>query len=83
MRLAPANLTGCNQLLIMFDPALKELKLPILVISGRFDRMVPPSLLMPFREHVPHAELVIFEKRSFPICRRPEATFAPLRKFLE
>jgi proline iminopeptidase len=42
--------------------ALSELKMPVLVLTGRFDRAVPPRLAVEYKHFLPNAQFVIFEE---------------------
>jgi pimeloyl-ACP methyl ester carboxylesterase len=36
--------------------------MPMLVLTGRFDRAVPPRLAMDYKHSLPHAQFVIFDE---------------------
>jgi proline iminopeptidase len=66
-----------------FRTQLKNLRMPILVIAGRFDRVSLPKFTIQFKQYAPQAEFVMFEKTGhFPFVEDPEKTFDVLRKFL-
>ncbi|HXG70214.1 MAG TPA: alpha/beta hydrolase [Gemmatimonadaceae bacterium] len=63
---------------------LKGLKMPVLVLAGRFDRNVPPKLATRYREYLPHAEFVMFEKSGhFTFFEETDTTVEALRMFLK
>lgn len=63
---------------------LKKLKMPVLVIGGRFDRMVLPAFVTAFRSAAPQAQIVIFEKSGhFPFVEEPDEFLSLVDKFLE
>lgn len=65
-----------------FRPRLKELRTPVLVLAGRFDRIVCPSLTLQFRAFAPQAQFVMFEKSGhLPFAEQPDETFAALEEF--
>ncbi|MDQ4121798.1 MAG: alpha/beta hydrolase [Acidobacteriota bacterium] len=62
---------------------LKRLKMPILVLAGRFDRMVPPRITVNYKKLAPQAEFVMFEKSGhFPFIEETDKTLSVLRIFL-
>ena len=62
---------------------LKELKMPILVIAGRFDRMVPPRITVQYKNLAPQAEFIMLEKSGhFPFIEENEKTLRVLKVFL-
>jgi len=66
-----------------FRPELGRLKMPVLILAGRFDRISMPALAAEFEKLIPEASFVIFEKSGhFPYIEEPEETFAVLREFL-
>jgi proline iminopeptidase len=66
-----------------FRPELGKLKIPVLVLAGRFDRISMPVLATEFEALIPGASFVIFEKSGhFPYIEEPDETFAVLRDFL-
>jgi proline iminopeptidase len=66
-----------------FSTGLKSLTMPVLVLCGRFDRVVPPKLALRFLDYAPQAQLVMFEKSGhFPFVEETELTLATLRAFL-
>ncbi len=68
---------------IDFRPHLQSLTTPLLVIAGRFDRILSPRCAQQFKQFVPRAELVFFERSGhLPFVEEPEATFQLLNAFL-
>jgi proline iminopeptidase len=66
-----------------FRPQLAKLKVPVLVLAGRFDRISLPAFATEFEKLIPGATFVIFEKSGhFPYLEEPEETFAVLKDFL-
>ncbi|HME89825.1 MAG TPA: alpha/beta fold hydrolase, partial [Myxococcaceae bacterium] len=65
-------------------PRLEELRMPVLVLAGRFDRIVCPSLTVQFQKYAPQARFVMFEKSGhLPFAEEPDETFAALDDFLD
>jgi len=63
---------------------LKDLKMPILIIGGRFDRVAVPWMMVKYKEYCPQAQFVMFEKSGHnPQVEEPEKEFAIIREFLE
>jgi proline iminopeptidase len=66
-----------------FRTQLKNLRMPTLILAGRFDRVSLPMFSTQFRQYAPQAEFVMFEKAGhFTFIEDPDATFEVLRKFL-
>jgi len=62
---------------------LKDLKMPILIYAGRYDRVAVPYMMVKFKEYCPQAEFVMFEKSGHnPQVEEPQALFKLIRKFL-
>lgn len=67
-----------------FRKQLKDLKMPILIIGGRFDRVAVPYMMVKYKEYCPQAKFVMFEKSGHnPQIEQPEEDFALIREFLE
>ncbi|TDG37078.1 alpha/beta fold hydrolase [Pedobacter changchengzhani] len=67
-----------------FRKQLKDLKMPILVIGGRFDRVATPWMMVKYKEYCPQAEFVMFEKSGHnPQVEEPEKEFAVINAFLK
>jgi proline iminopeptidase len=45
-----------------FRKELKNLKMPILITAGRYDRVAVPKQQLLYREYCPQAEFVLFER---------------------
>jgi proline iminopeptidase len=66
-----------------FRTELKNLKIPTLIIAGRFDRCVLPRFAVQYKLYAPQAEFIMFEKVGhFPFVEDPEMMFEVLREFL-
>ncbi len=66
-----------------FRADLKKLKMPILVLAGRFDRVSIPRYSEDFQRYAPQAQIAIFEHSGhFPFIEEPDETEAVLRDFL-
>ncbi len=62
---------------------LKDLKMPILIYAGRYDRVAVPYMMVKFKEYCPQAEFVMFEKSGHnPQVEEPQALFKLIREFL-
>jgi len=67
-----------------FRKQLKELKMPVLIIGGRFDRVATPWMMVKYKEYCPQAEFVMFEKSGHnPQVEEPEKEFAIINTFLK
>jgi proline iminopeptidase len=66
-----------------FRKQLKDLKMPILVIGGRYDRVAVPSMMVKYKEYCPQAKFVLFEHSGHnPQVEEPAAEFTIIREFL-
>lgn len=67
-----------------FRPRLKELKMPVLIMAGRYDRALYPRYQMDFKRYCPQAAFMIFEKSgSFIHIEEQERLFEIMTHFLE
>jgi proline iminopeptidase len=67
-----------------FRKELKDLKMPILIYGGRFDRVAVPWMMEKYKQYCPQAKYVMFEKSGHnPQNEEPEALFKLIRGFLE
>lgn len=66
-----------------FRKQLKDLKMPIMVIGGRFDRVAVPSEMIKYKKFCPQAKYVMFEKSGHnPQVEEPEKEFPMIIDFL-
>jgi proline iminopeptidase len=62
---------------------LKNLTLPVLILSGRFDRGMLPRYAVQFKTYAPKAQFVMFEKSGhFPFIEEPEEFIRVAEDFL-
>lgn len=62
---------------------LKDLKMPVLIVSGRYDRVAVPWMMVKFKEYCPQATFVMFEKSGHnPQVEEPEKEFPIINHFL-
>jgi proline iminopeptidase len=62
---------------------LKKIGMPMLILAGRFDRMVPPRIMVQYKNLTPQAKFIMFEKSGhFPFIEENENTLTALRTFL-
>ncbi len=66
-----------------FRKQLKDLKMPILIVTGRFDRVAVPWMAIKYKEYCPQAEFVMFEQSGHnPQIEEPEKEFKLINDFL-
>ena len=66
-----------------FRKQLKDLKMPILIIGGRYDRVAVPWMMVKYKEYCPQAKFVMFEHSGHnPQVEEPAAEFSLIREFL-
>jgi proline iminopeptidase len=69
---------------IDFRTDLKKLKMPMLIMAGRFDRVALPRFSVQFKQYAPQAEFVMFEKSGHqPFVEEPDKYFKVLKDFLK
>lgn len=62
---------------------LKNLKMPVLIYGGRYDRVAVPWMMVKFKEYCPQAKFVMFERSGHnPQEEQPEELFSLLNDFL-
>lgn len=67
-----------------FRKQLKDLKMPILIYGGRYDRVAVPWMMDKYKEYCPQAEYFMFERSGHnPQVEEPEAAFKLIRDFLK
>ncbi len=66
-----------------FRTRLKELKMPVLIYGGRYDRVATPWMMVKYKEYCPQAKFVIFERSGHnPQVEEPQKLFRMLAEFL-
>jgi len=66
-----------------FRPRLSEIKVPLLVLAGRYDRMALPRYQLQYEMYARHAEFYMFEKSGhFPFLEEPNRHMQVVREFL-
>ncbi|MDI1353459.1 MAG: alpha/beta hydrolase [bacterium] len=66
-----------------FRKQLKDLKMPVLIIGGRFDRVAVPAMMIKYKEYCPQATYVMFEKSGHnPQIEQASEEFKLIREFL-
>lgn len=66
-----------------FLPRLKDLKMPVLILAGRFDRALYPKLQMDFKRFCPQARFVMLERSgTWGHIEEPAVVMPLLRDFL-
>lgn len=67
-----------------FRKQLKDLKMPILIVAGRYDRVAVPSMMVKYKEYCPQAQFEMFEFSGHnPQVEEPTKEFAIIREFLK
>ncbi|MEP6464751.1 MAG: alpha/beta fold hydrolase [Parafilimonas sp.] len=62
---------------------LKNLKMPVLIYGGRYDRVAVPEMMEKYKEYCPQAKFVMFEHSGHnPQVEEPEKLFPLLEDFL-
>jgi proline iminopeptidase len=63
---------------------LKNLKMPVLIYGGRYDRVAVPAMMVKYKEYCPQAKFVMFEKSGHnPQVEEPSKLFPLLEDFLK
>jgi len=62
---------------------LKTLKMPVLIVAGRYDRVAVPWMQVQYKKYCPQAQFVMFEKSGHnPQVEEPEKEFPLIIDFL-
>ena len=62
---------------------LKDLKMPVLIYGGRYDRVAVPVMMEKYRQYCPQAKFVMFERSGHnPQIEQPELLFPMIENFL-
>ena len=66
-----------------FRKQLKDLKMPILILAGRYDRVAVPRMQVQYKKFCPQAQFVMFEKSGHnPQVEEPGREFPIIAEFL-
>jgi proline iminopeptidase len=66
-----------------FRKGLASLQMPVLILSGRFDRLAMPHFSLQFKRYAPQAKFVMFERSGhLPFVEEPEGAFQEMTAFL-
>jgi proline iminopeptidase len=66
-----------------FRPHLQEIRFPVLIVAGRYDRIVPPRYSMQYKKYAPQAQFVMMARSGhFPFIEETGHFFEVLRHFL-
>jgi len=67
-----------------FRAKLSSVRVPTLILAGRFDRIAIPRYSIQFKRFMPQAQFVMFEKSGhLPFIEEPQRHDAVLREFLK
>ena len=67
-----------------FRKQLKDLKMPVLIIAGRFDRVAVPVMQVKYKEYCPQAKFVMFERSGHnPQVEEHVKEFALIKDFMK
>jgi proline iminopeptidase len=62
---------------------LKQLKMPVLILAGRYDRVAVPWMMVQYKQYCPQAQFIMFEKSGHnPHVEEAGKTFGIIRSFL-
>ncbi len=67
-----------------FRSQLKNLKMPVLIIAGRFDRISVPRFAVKYKDYAPQAKFVMFERSGHnPYMEQHDKYFRVVTNFLK
>lgn len=67
-----------------FRSRLKDLKMPVLIYGGRYDRVAVPYMMVKYKQYCPQAQFVMFERSGHnPQVEEPAKLFELLEGFLK
>jgi proline iminopeptidase len=76
-------IVGGDLVRLDFRTALSKLQMPVLVLTGRFDRAIPPRLAFEYKHFLPDAQLVVFEESGHaPFVEETSRFVKALKTFL-
>jgi proline iminopeptidase len=76
-------LIGGDIVKLDFRVGLRNLQMPILILTGRFDKTLPPRLMLEYRRFAPEAEFVIFEQSGHdPFVEESSKYIEIMKRFL-
>lgn len=83
-RLAPLRQFNAGEAETMdLRPELAGVTAPALVLVGRYDFITNPQMAADIAQHIPHAQLVVFEHSGhLPYVEEPDAWRAAIRRFV-
>jgi proline iminopeptidase len=62
---------------------LKDFKMPVLIMGGRYDRVAVPWMMVKYKQYCPQAEYVMFERSGHnPQVEEPTREFSVINAFL-
>ena len=68
---------------IDYRKQLKDLKMPVLIVAGRYDRVAVPEFEVQYKKYCPQAQFVMFERSGHnPQVEEPEKEFRIIKDFL-
>ena len=77
-------LIGGDIVRLDFRTQLKNLKMPTLIIAGRYDRVAQPRFAIQFKRYAPQAQFAMFEKSGhWPYVEENDKMMRLLREFLD
>ncbi|RYY42784.1 MAG: alpha/beta fold hydrolase [Chitinophagaceae bacterium] len=63
---------------------LRDLKMPVLILAGRFDRVAIPAMQVKYKEYCPQAQFVMFERSGHnPQVEEKEKLYSILIAFMK
>lgn len=66
-----------------FRRQLHSLKMPILIIGGRYDRVAVPEMMVKYKDYCPQAKFIMFEYSGHnPQVEEPEKEIPMIKEFL-
>ena len=66
-----------------FRQDLKNLKMPVLIYGGRYDRVAVPEMMIKYKEYCPQAKFIMFERSGHnPQVEEPKKLYSVLNAFL-
>ena len=67
-----------------FRAELRKLKMPVLILAGRFDRISLPRYAIEYKRYLPQVQFVVMEESGhFSFVEQPDETYDLLHEFLQ
>ncbi|WP_092737456.1 alpha/beta fold hydrolase [Riemerella columbipharyngis] len=76
----PIETTKERQKYLNYQKRFREIKVPVLIINGKYDTNNPPKYAEKLHKILPHSKFAIIDRAGhFPWVENPAETFRPIK----